>query len=105
MKKRLTVVIALSLIWALVGCSSFYSVPQMARIHVRGPGNQAREFVISLEDLTAQENMDIRLSDRYAINLDLQWLWYEKEDLNTEEFAPDPLNVNLAPWILCKYRF
>jgi len=104
MKKRFAILIALGLIWAMVGCSSFASAPRIARIQLKGPGNQAKEFVFSLDDPT-QKDMDIRISDRYAIELDLQWLWFEKEDVKKDESTLEPLNLRLTPWLLCKYRF
>lgn len=49
--------------------------------------------------------MDIHLSDRYAIELDLQWLWYERGDLKKEENMSEVTDSALAPWFICKYRF
>ena len=104
MKKLLIILSVLSLTWAMVGCSLFVSPPRMARIHIKGPANQSNEFIFSLEDPT-QDDMDIRLSDRYAIQLDLQWLWYEREDFKKEEHVAEVTNTPLAPWFICKYRF
>lgn len=88
----------------MIGCSSMASAPRIARIHIKGPANQTNEFVISLENPT-QDEMDIHLSDRYAIELDLQWLWYERGDLKKEENMSEVTDSALAPWFICKYRF
>lgn len=103
-QKLLTVLIALSLVWTTTGCSSFISAPRMAHIHIKGPANHTNEFIISLDDPT-QDNTDIKLSDRYAIKLDLQWLWYEAEDIKKEESVSEITTSPLAPWFICKYRF
>ena len=66
--------------------------------------NHTNEFIISLDDPT-QDNTDIELSDRYAIKLDLQWLWYEAEDIKKEESVSEITTSPLAPWFICKYRF
>lgn len=106
MRKRLGIIIVIvSLIWAMTGCASFVSPPRIARIQIKGPANQSKEFVLSLDD-PLRKDTDIHLSDRYAIALDLQWLWYSKEDLEpiTKENSEDLLPP-LTPWVICKYRF
>lgn len=103
-KKLLAFAVVLCVSWMLIGCSSMASAPRMARICIKGPANHTNEFIISLDDPT-RENTDIHLSDRYAIKLDLQWLWYEKEDIKREENISDVSNSPLAPWFICKYRF
>ena len=104
MKKPVTILIVLILMWATVGCSFFVSAPRIARIQIKGPANRANEFTFSLDNPT-QDDMDIRISDRYAIKLDLQWLWYEKEDLSSDEDAAEIPRLPLTPWFICKYRF
>jgi hypothetical protein len=95
---------ALGLMWMATGCSAFVSAPRIARINIKGPANHTNEFVISLEDPT-QDERDIRLSDRYALELDLQWLWYEAEDFKKKESLSEVTSSPLAPWFICKYRF
>ena len=94
----------MALLWTATGCSSLISAPRIARIHVKGPANHTNEFVISLED-PIQVDRDIDLSDRYAIELDLQWLWYESEDIKRDESISKVTTSPLAPWFICKYRF
>jgi hypothetical protein len=91
--------------WAMTGCAYLVSSPRIARVQIKGPTNQSNEFVISLDD-PLQRDTDIHLSDRYALQLDLQWLWYSKEDLEsiTKE-KPENLISPLVPWVICKYRF
>jgi hypothetical protein len=94
--------------WFMAGCASMLSTisaPRMARIQIRGPANQSNEFVISLDDLT-QRNTDINLSDRYALNIHFQWLWYSREDIGMISAETlDEVQAPLTPWVLCKYRF
>lgn len=106
MRKKPTTFVSVLLIisiYFLTGCSAFVSTPRIARIQIKGPANHTNEVVFALE--TTQDN-DIELNDRYALELDFQWLWYEREDLdflkrevNEETFIP------LTPWFICKYRF
>lgn len=103
-KRLLTIMIVFILVWTTTGCSSLISTPRIAHIHIKGPANHSNEFILSLEDPT-QDNTDIRLSDRYAIKLDLQWLWYETEDIKREESVSEVTDSPLAPWFICKYRF
>ncbi len=108
MKTKLGIVLMVSLMWLMAGCSSVFSTisaPRMARIQIRGPANHSNDFVVSLDDLT-QRNLDINLSDRYAVKIDFQWLWYSHEDvdlINSE--TPEEIQAPLTPWVLCKYRF
>ena len=108
MKMRLGIVLMVSLMWFMAGCSSMLSTisaPRMARIQIRGPANHSNEFVISLDDLT-QRNTDINLSDRYALNIDFQWLWYSREDVGMNSGEPlEEVQAPPTPWVLCKYRF
>lgn len=105
MFNRLGIVLAISLIWFIVGCSFLVSPPRMARIQIKGPANHSNEFVISLDDLT-ERNTDIHLSDRYALNIDFQWLWYSPEDFETmSDETAEEIQAPLTPWVLCKYRF
>ena len=108
MKNKLGIVLIVSLMWFMVGCSSVLSTisaPRMARIQIRGPANHKNEFVISLDDLM-QHNTDINLSDRYALNIDFQWLWYSREDVGIISGENlDEVQAPLTPWVLCKYRF
>ena len=105
MKTKLGIVLMVSLMWFMAGCSSLISPPRMARIQIRGPANHSNEFVVSLDDLM-QRNTDIELSDRYALNIDFQWLWYSHEDVDlTSIQTPEEIKAPLTPWVLCKYRF
>lgn len=107
MKLKLIFLIAITAacLGLLPGCSTFVSTPRYARIQIKGPGNHCNDVIIVLDD-TPKE--DIELSDRYAINLDFQWLWYEREDLNliqNETFENHDSVLPLTPWFICKYRF
>jgi hypothetical protein len=94
-------------IWVLTSCAVFKSSPRLAHIQIKGPNNYTKEYVFSLDHLESAESAGIRLTDRYAIEVDLQWLWYEFEDLdflNTRDGAQTAATP-LAPWFMCKYKF
>jgi len=98
---------ALTLIVWVSGCSLFTHTPRHARIQIKGPGNHTNEFIISLDD-KPEFDRDIALSDRYALELFLQWLWYEPEDMqniNTDTEKPVDDYSFMQPWFICKYRF
>ncbi|KJS32143.1 MAG: hypothetical protein VR64_08545 [Desulfatitalea sp. BRH_c12] len=106
MKKTIGIIGTLLIVTIMTGCSTFASVPRTAFLHIRGPGNQVNEFAVSLEN-PANTDMDIHLSDRYALKLDLQWLFYEEEDSAGETGFEYSENVvpPLSPWAIIKYRF
>lgn len=107
MKRRLKKTFAIALILFLTGCANFITPPRVAHVQVKGPGNMTKQFAFSL-DPTIQQNTDIHLSDRYAVELFFQWLWYEKEDLDatyTGKSQDGAEDQDLTPWFLCKYRF
>lgn len=104
-KTRLAIWIILPLFALLAGCSHFVLPPRTAHIQIRGPGNHAKEFTFSL-DAPIEKDMDIPLSAHYAVELYLQWLWYEKDDLKFRELDDSKLPTSpLTPWVICKYRF
>jgi len=99
--------VALACILLLAGCASFVTPPRMANIQIRGPGNITKQFAITIDPSTELDT-DIHLTDRYAVELFFQWLWYEKEDLESEYTVPKQdgsPSQDLTPWFLCKYRF
>ncbi|MDA8138259.1 MAG: hypothetical protein M0036_06330 [Desulfobacteraceae bacterium] len=83
------------------------SPPRVAHIHIKGPNNVSKEYAFSFSDLESEEIGGFQLTDRYAIQIDLQWLWYELEDLNVNPIRGTTENTTplLAPWFVCKYRF
>lgn len=93
--------------WTLTGCALLDRPTRLAHIQIIGPGNHTKEFVISLDDVKNEESGGIKLTDNYAIKIDLQWLWYEFEDLryNYRSIDPDDPSMSLTPWFICKYRF
>ena len=91
----------------LTGCSLLTHTPRHVRLQIKGLGNHVNEFILPLED-TSDSNTDIAISDRYAIKLDLQWLWLEHEDIQYFSPKPDETDANstsLRPWLLGKFRF
>ena len=83
----------------------FVDIPRVARVPISGLNNQLNEYIIELDDL-GQEDLEVRLTDHYAIQLDFQWLWDENKtpDVTTDELF-DEANAPLSPWMTCKYRF
>jgi hypothetical protein len=87
-------------------CSLLATPSHAAHIQITGLNKQIGEFVIAL-DTYNDDDMDLRLSDHYALRLDFKWLWDADNDASnmyikrdTEEFSP-----TLTPWLTCKYRF
>ena len=77
----------------------------MARIQIRGPANHNNEFVVSLDDLT-QRDTDIEPIRPLRLNIDFQWLWYSREDVDMiASETNEEIQAPLTPWVLCKYRF
>ncbi len=87
-----------------VGCSIFIAPQRTARVQINGIGNHVNEIVVFLDDLT-DTDLDIQLTENYAVRLDLQWLWSQEFTL----FEPEPLDRQnpplLSPLVSCKYRF
>lgn len=106
MRKRFRMLMIILMISAIAGCSTFSSPSPIAYIHIKGPGNQTKQFVLPLEIPATEEALDLHLSDRYMIKFDLQWLWYEKEDIlliDTDD--PEGFIAPLTPWMILKYHF
>ena len=68
--------------------------------------NRVSEYII-VTDEPDETDMDIKLTERYAIHLDFQWLWNER--ISPGELDPslsnNTLDPQLTPWFTCKYRF
>jgi len=106
-KPQLKQTIAIALILFFTGCTNFITPPRVAHIQVTGPGNVTKQFAIALDTETEQD-MDIHLTDRYAVELFFQWLWYEQEDLDANYSGKNQdgtTQQDLTPWFLWKYRF
>jgi len=104
--KKTHMMLATLLTFTMVtGCSVFISTPQVARYHVQGLDDQFNEFVIPL-DSPCEGNMDIHISDNYAVQFDFDWLWNERADVAgsavSDKVTDSP---SLAPWMICKYKF
>lgn len=107
MRPQLLMLAAIFTFLTLTGCALLDRPSRLAHIQIIGPGNHTKEFVIALDELESEETAGIKLTDNYAINIDLQWLWYEFEDLRFNHRAndPDDPSMSLTPWFICKYRF
>lgn len=93
------------LVW-LSGCSVLVATPRTTRVQVSGLNNHVSEYVIVSDEPDTSE-LDIKLTDRYAIRLDFQWLWSDRFSsgekllyVGEDETAPPA-----APWFTCLYRF
>ena len=94
------------LLW-LSGCSVFVATPKTTRVQVTGFNNQVNEYII-VTDEPEEADLDIKLSGRYAIHFDFQWLWNDLGSSMNEnppyfwnEWAEQPM----TPWFTCKYKF
>ncbi len=111
MRKRsdqlLTLLSVICLMVSISGCSIFISTPRTARIHIQGLDNKHFEYIIPLDDTTAETKLDIRISKNYTLQLDFDWLGDPgRESLIDYSPAADKEMIPpLAPWMSCKYRF
>jgi hypothetical protein len=104
--KRFLLLLLVGLIFfSFYGCSILVATPQTTRVKIVGLHNTISEYVIVVDE-PAESDMGIKLTDRYAISLDFQWLWDEPrsraetdQDFGTYETMP------LTPWFICNYRF
>ena len=89
------------------GCSVFISTPRTARIHIQGLGNEYYDYIITLDQPLPEANLDIRISDRYAVQIDFEWLWdaYNNDQADSNALQVEDQIVPLVPWMQCKYRF
>ncbi len=80
------------------------STPRQAEIRVQGLNDQFRSEYVTLEDLVEQ-NLEIPLSNSYTLMLDFQWLLGSDDELDSEANLPSRVEPELAPWIMCAFRF
>lgn len=105
MKRLCALVAAIGLLWTTAGCSIFTLNPRVARIQIKGLNNQTQEYLVVLDDPT-DKDLDIHLSDRYAIGVDLLQLWDDTSSLTSEgQHSANPEMTPLTPWMTYKYRF
>lgn len=106
-KQSITVLSVIILLATVNGCSIFISTPRMAKIHIQGLDNQHHDYIIAIDEPLAEANLDIRISKRYAVQLDFDWLWGSVSDTRmdyTNSVDEDKIPP-LIPWMLCKYCF
>jgi hypothetical protein len=105
MKKLCPIIIACTLILT-TGCSVLISTPPVARIQIHGLNNQTNVYIVALDAAPTQSTIDIRITDRYAINLDFQWLLGSNSE-SEMELTDDHLTQKppIIPWMMCTYRF
>ena len=105
-KKKIYFTFTMLCIWTMLpGCSVFISTPQVALYHVQDLNNQLNEFMVPI-DTPNEGNMDIHLSDRYAVQFDFEWLWNTDADMAAAATSSEACTApSLAPWMVCKYRF
>lgn len=96
--------------WALfmfTSCSMFISTPRVAHIQINGADNhQLDEYIVVLDPEYDENLIDIQITDRYAINLDFQWLFNAAiGDETTSTDGPSELDWSATPWMVCTYKF
>lgn len=93
------------------GCSILISTPPVARIQIYGTDNKVSEYVVVLEHKPSQSTIDIPITDRYAINLDFQWLMgsdyaYQNNQTDVDiDLNEKYQERSVTPWMMCTYRF
>jgi hypothetical protein len=104
-KRLLVLLLCAALLW-VSGCSVFVATPKTTRVKVTGLNNLIDEYIIVTNEPDETE-LDIRLTDRYTLCLDFQWIW--NDHISPAEMDStlinDGLHPQLTPWITCKYRF
>jgi hypothetical protein len=104
-QNRCLILMVLVTFTMVTGCSVFISTPRVARYQMQGLDNQFKEFVVPL-DHPCEGNMDIELSDRYAVQFDFEWLWSGEAGTSGAAMTDEAYTApSLVPWMLCKYRF
>lgn len=95
------------LIMSISGCSILLATPPATHVQIDGLNSQLGEFFISLNPCSDQQ-MDIPISDRYALRIDFKWLWNQRNTDSEMHFfqdVEDGFGTPLTPWLTCKYRF
>jgi hypothetical protein len=105
LKACLLITMAAILMMSISGCSILLATPPAAHVQIDGLNSQLGEFIVVLNPMSDQQ-MDIPISDRYALRVDFKWLWNQGSD-NSELYYQDPDDSGslLTPWLTCKYRF
>ena len=74
--------------------------------NIQGLDNQHYDYIIPIDEPATEANLDIRISKRYAVQLDFDWLWDSDRENRTDYATTDEDPIpQLVPWMLCKYRF
>lgn len=105
LKACLLMTMAAILIMSISGCSILLATPPAAHVQIDGLNSQLGEFIVVLNPCSEQQ-MDIPITDRYALRIDFKWLWDQGGDNSGIYFQdPDDPTSLLTPWLTCKYRF
>ena len=105
MKKFYAAIVICALLMS-TSCSMMISTPRVASIKINGIDNRLNEYLVVLDPEYSEYMIDIQITDRYALNLDFQWLidatiGYEQVDIDGQ-FADD---IAFTPWMMGTYRF
>lgn len=106
--KFVIIVLSIAIFTApITGCSIFISTPRTAKIHIQGLNNQHYDYIVPLDDPDCESNLNIKISKRYALQLDFEWLWDATIDIASDRNLPTSENLipPLVPWMVCQYRF
>lgn len=80
------------------------STPRQAEIRVQGLNDQFRSEFVTLDDLVEQ-NLEIPFANSYTLMFDFQWLLGSDDEPDSEENLPSRVESDLAPWLMCTFRF
>ena len=105
LRHKLSMLLVATVTVATTGCSVFLATPQMAHDQIQQLDDSFVEMVIRIDEPT-ETNLDIRLNNRYTLQLEFDWLLNMEETPHfyedTKHMSEEPL---LTPWMMCKYRF
>ena len=91
--------------WSATGCAGFPSSDRIVKIQIKGLNYPHAEIVFRV-DTPHESDLDIFLTNNYAIRIGLEWLKIQQQDLDMEKiwFDANPSGP-LIPWLTCKYYF
>jgi type 1 fimbria pilin len=103
----LAAISTICIVVATCGCSIFVSAPPTAKIRIQGLDNKLYEYIIALDEPADETNVGFRISKKYTLKLDFEWLWDSAtgSQIGNNQLADEDTIPLLVPWIVCNYRF
>lgn len=104
--KKLIYVIAICTLLPCMGCSMLITTPKVASIKIHGIDNRLNEYLVVLDPEYSEHMIGIQISDRYALNLDFEWLIDATIGFDEADIPGQPCeDIAVSPWMMCTYKF